>query len=208
MLKERLRVAYELRGFEQKHFLLDVGCASGYFAEAIKNKNNFVIGADVSLNILKLAQKKCDATVCCDATHLPFQDGCFDYVSCLETLEHVNHDDWAISEINRVMVPRGIFVVSVPCWKTLANIFDPAFWLTHQHIRRYPLEVFQSLLAKFQILKLFRGGGLMFQLQFIIATLSERFRLPNFIVDVMRDISDRKFVCSNGCTIFVKAQKN
>jgi SAM-dependent methyltransferase len=45
---------------------------------------------------------------------LPYPDGAFDVVTCLETLEHVHDTDHLAREIRRVLAPAGYAVVSVP----------------------------------------------------------------------------------------------
>ena len=45
---------------------------------------------------------------------IPFPDASFDYVFCIEVLEHVPNPFQAMSEIHRVLRPLGVLVVSVP----------------------------------------------------------------------------------------------
>ena len=48
------------------------------------------------------------------AEHLPFADGVFDAVVCMEVLEHVNNVGAAVSEAARVLRPDGVFIYSGP----------------------------------------------------------------------------------------------
>ena len=45
---------------------------------------------------------------------LPFPDGAFDYVFCIDVLEHVPHPFFTLSEIHRVLGRHGVLVLSVP----------------------------------------------------------------------------------------------
>jgi SAM-dependent methyltransferase len=45
---------------------------------------------------------------------LPFPDATYDYVFCIEVLEHVAHPLHTLSEIHRVLRPAGVLVLSVP----------------------------------------------------------------------------------------------
>lgn len=45
---------------------------------------------------------------------IPFADASFDNVFCIEVLEHVPNPFFTLSEIHRVLVPNGVFVLSVP----------------------------------------------------------------------------------------------
>src|SRR5260370_25970005 len=45
---------------------------------------------------------------------LPFGDQSFNYVTCLEGLEHIENPQQAMREFARVLKPRGHLIVSVP----------------------------------------------------------------------------------------------
>jgi len=49
-----------------------------------------------------------------DAAYLPFADGTFSAVACLEVLEHVRMPDQVLAEIARVLRPGGVAYVSMP----------------------------------------------------------------------------------------------
>ncbi len=45
---------------------------------------------------------------------IPFPSGSYDFVFCIEVLEHVPHPFGTLAEINRVLKPGGVLVLSVP----------------------------------------------------------------------------------------------
>ncbi len=45
---------------------------------------------------------------------IPFPDGAYDFVFCIEVLEHVPNPFGTLAEINRVLKPGGVLVLSVP----------------------------------------------------------------------------------------------
>ena len=45
---------------------------------------------------------------------IPFPDGAFDFVFCIEVLEHVPNPFGALSEMHRVLRPGGVLALSVP----------------------------------------------------------------------------------------------
>ena len=49
-----------------------------------------------------------------DAAQLPFRDGCFDNVACLEVLEHVMDPGRVLTEIARILKPGGRAWISMP----------------------------------------------------------------------------------------------
>lgn len=49
-----------------------------------------------------------------DLQKLPFDDETYDFVYASHVLEHIPHDDKAISEIRRILKPNGIAILPVP----------------------------------------------------------------------------------------------
>lgn len=50
-----------------------------------------------------------------DAKDLPFEDGSFDHIVAISTLEHIEHEEQqAVAELARVLAPGGRLVISVP----------------------------------------------------------------------------------------------
>ena len=59
---------------------------------------------------------------------LPFESETFDCVLCLETLEHDDYPHKTIAEIYRVLVPGGLFVVTVPGLNFPKHDFPNDYW--------------------------------------------------------------------------------
>jgi ubiquinone/menaquinone biosynthesis C-methylase UbiE len=57
---------------------------------------------------------------------LPYEDAAFDYVTCLEGLEHIENPHQAVREFRRVLKPGGHLVVSTP---NILNIEERVKWL-------------------------------------------------------------------------------
>ncbi len=55
-----------------------------------------------------------DNVMAADALQLPFKNHSFDVVLSFEVLEYIPSTDVALSEIARVLKPRGVFIFSVP----------------------------------------------------------------------------------------------
>jgi ubiquinone/menaquinone biosynthesis C-methylase UbiE len=54
-----------------------------------------------------------------DLEVLPFRDGCFDIIVCLDVMEHVKDDRAAMREIWRVLTPGGVALIHVPLFDAL-----------------------------------------------------------------------------------------
>lgn len=57
---------------------------------------------------------------------LPYEDGSFDHIACIEGLEHINDPQNAIGEFARLLRTGGTLVVSVP---NIMNIEERLKWL-------------------------------------------------------------------------------
>jgi ubiquinone/menaquinone biosynthesis C-methylase UbiE len=77
-----------------------------------------IVGLDLSRGMLRQARAKLrtyDDVVCLlwqDASHLPFEDGAFDAVTCLESLEFMPRPLKVLSEMVRVLVPGGLLLLT------------------------------------------------------------------------------------------------
>ena len=108
--------------------LLDIGCADGVISSALGQvaRARDVVGVDFALIRSRVPTCVCNL----DSSHfLPFRDGAFDVVTCLETLEHVHDTDHLVREVSRVLHPKGYAIFSVPRLDGLLNIGMLAFGL-------------------------------------------------------------------------------
>jgi methionine biosynthesis protein MetW len=106
---------------------LDVGCGTGSsYAPELARRAGTYAGVDVSAHAVEIARARgLDARVVDDAAELPFEDGSFDLVVCVEVLEHLFAPHGAAAEIRRVLRPGGRLVASVPnaaYWRLRANL--------------------------------------------------------------------------------------
>lgn len=65
---------------------------------------------------------------------LPYTDGQFQYVTCVEGLEHLESPAQAIREFQRVLAPGGDLIVSVP---NILNIEERFKWLIHGYTSHF-----------------------------------------------------------------------
>lgn len=87
--------------------LLDVPAGSGHFADAMAERGFAVTCADVN-------DDRPDFTFADLNDRLPFDDGAFDVVTCLEGIEHAMSDAHLVGELARVCRPGGMVVISTP----------------------------------------------------------------------------------------------
>ena len=65
---------------------------------------------------------------------LPFANQSFDYVTCLEGLEHIENPQQAMREFARVLRPGGTVIVSVP---NILNIEERLKWLLYGYTSHF-----------------------------------------------------------------------
>jgi ubiquinone/menaquinone biosynthesis C-methylase UbiE len=77
---------------------------------------------DYDANLLAMARRQVAESgvstpaefVECSAESLPFEDRAFDFIQCMEVLEHLHHPEKALAEFRRVARPGARLVISVP----------------------------------------------------------------------------------------------
>ena len=99
--------------------VLDVGCGPGLAAERLFTSDAEIWGLDCSLEMAYRARARSKQTgvprfiVVGSVADLPFPDGTFDLVSCVNCLEFVEDRHRAFGEIARVLAPAGRAVLAV-----------------------------------------------------------------------------------------------
>jgi O-antigen chain-terminating methyltransferase len=123
-----VEIPWVLARYDGEQRVLDVGYA---FAEPAYLAGLVALGAS-GLTGVDLAEADVPGlrSVAGDVRQLPFEDGSFDLVLCVSTLEHVGRDntvyglareaddeglDTALRELRRVLARRGRLLVTVPC---------------------------------------------------------------------------------------------
>lgn len=122
----------------------DVGCGTGAVLAELGPAEH-AIGLDASPLALQFCRKRGLAALALgDAEALPLRSESVDVVIALDIVEHVEHDDIALSEFFRSLRPAGLLVMSVPAFRWLWGPHDVAL----MHFRRYKRSELQSRLRK------------------------------------------------------------
>jgi SAM-dependent methyltransferase len=137
---------------------LDLGCGDGRLSVEIDAAE--LTAADVSRVALERARRRLpDARVAeldPDAP-LPFGDGSFELVLCVETLEHVRDVQLLLSEARRVLRPGGTLALTTPAHPPLIRPPHPL----SPHLRFFTRRSLRALLGElgFEVRSLERRAG-------------------------------------------------
>jgi ubiquinone/menaquinone biosynthesis C-methylase UbiE len=118
---------------------LDLGAGDGRLTRHLRA--GAVTAADTSaLALRRAAARLPDAEIAVvePDERLPFVDGEFELVLCVETIEHVRDVQLFLSEVRRVLRPGGGLALTTPAfsrWKALFGGFDEMFDPLSPHLR-------------------------------------------------------------------------
>ncbi|MDH3404138.1 MAG: glycosyltransferase [Acidobacteriota bacterium] len=99
--------------------VLDLGCGRGGLAVALDARGLATTALDLRWRNCAVARRRGErygldvAAVAAAGEQLPFADGSFDAVACLEVLEHVQDPVGLLREVRRVLAPGGRCVATV-----------------------------------------------------------------------------------------------
>lgn len=110
--------------------VLDVGCGCGVFLPILAPMCRHLSGLDISPDMLKesinvLHQFKCVnvSVINSSAEKMPFAANEFDVIVLVDVIHHVSDPEAVISEIRRVIRPKGKILIFEP------NKLNPLIWL-------------------------------------------------------------------------------
>jgi 2-polyprenyl-3-methyl-5-hydroxy-6-metoxy-1,4-benzoquinol methylase len=94
--------------------VLDVGCGSGEHLWMLKRQGWQVRGVDVSESAAEEARKLGVEVFVGQLHEAKFQDGEFDAVVMIHSLEHMYHPSFVLKEVRRIISDGGVLVIEVP----------------------------------------------------------------------------------------------
>lgn len=115
----------QLRGAGAESRVLDVGSGDGALGARIAAHGPRVTGIDPSPTALARAREaypELEWLAPAADGGLPFGDGAFDVVTCVNVLQHVPDTQSLMSEMRRVLAADGLFAVAVPFHGRLRNL--------------------------------------------------------------------------------------
>ena len=95
--------------------VLDVGCGTGFMVSGLQAPDREMYGIDISASAIKMASSSVGTASFCvaDIREIPFKSNSFDWLICIDTLEHIEGDE-TIKECFRILKPGGKALLSAP----------------------------------------------------------------------------------------------
>lgn len=124
--------------------VLDLGCGNGYLCQIIaqERKQCDITGLDYSDKQIKELQGKDDSIkwICGEATKTELTYNSYDYVTCCETLEHVDDPDSLIKEAYRLLKDGGKLILTTPFRNHIPSV---------EHVWEFEYEDIQDMMDKY-----------------------------------------------------------
>ena len=100
-------------------FVVDFGCATGYFAKLLKERGCKVVGIEINEKAATQARKFCDEVIVCDLDRPSsaveaLQHYEFDVAVFGDVLEHLKNPWSLLKKVNLVLKKNGFIVASIP----------------------------------------------------------------------------------------------
>ncbi len=112
---EAHRIVYDL--INEGSNVLDLGCATGYFARELNKKSCEVFGVDIEKDALSIAKKYCKFVLLTDFEYISearIPSHKFDYVLLLDVLEHVKSRGELLNALHKYLKKDGTLLLSTP----------------------------------------------------------------------------------------------
>lgn len=154
------------RGFPKRIVrpsVCDVGCGVGIGSNILSTEASFVWGIDTNAESISFATQMFGRTPnhiyyspqvtfdVVDVTDMPREMKKFDYVTCVEVIEHIPADqaDTLISFLNRVTKPNGVVFITSPN-RNSPNIQDHTPYNEHHCYEATASEMYGYLITKYE----------------------------------------------------------
>ena len=174
-LKKKLRLINSFNT-EQKN-LLDIGAGTGDFLNTAKKNNWQVRGVEPSKTARDLAAEK---GIQLEDNIYNFSDEKFDVITLWHVLEHITDLDEYITQIKKLLSPKGILIIAVPNFKSYDAKHYKQFWAAYdvpRHVWHFSQKSISLIFKEFNF-KLSKILPMKFD-SFYVSILSEKYKTSN-----------------------------
>ncbi len=135
--------------------LLDVGCATGHFIQAMRGKNGWQAeGVEISRYAADIARQRGLRVHTGTLESANYPQDAFDAVTMWDVLEHLHHPRESLAEVRRILKPGGILVFRVPNLDSIdAKIFG-RYWVGYdapRHLHFFRKSTIEAYLKETEL---------------------------------------------------------
>lgn len=148
-----------LEHYRKSNRLLDVGCSMGSFLIKAREAGWQTEGVETDTETANFAMKHYNLKISTKPLQeCGFEDNMFDIVFCSHVLEHICELREVLSDIHRILRPRGLFIVAVP-----TEVASPTYYLKRKeftigppnHVNYFTFSSLSNILqtSSFKVIK-------------------------------------------------------
>jgi SAM-dependent methyltransferase len=167
--------------------LLDIGCGTGYFLQAAKERGWIVSGIEKEAKARERAAARTGLTVKDENGLQEMENASFDAVTLWHVLEHLENLNGTIGKIREIITPEGIVVLALPNCRSYDAGFYKERWAAYdipRHLWHFSPGSIERLLAVHH-LKIVKRVRMPLD-AFYISLLSEKYRGSNPLIQYGR----------------------
>jgi SAM-dependent methyltransferase len=160
--------------------LLDIGCGTGYFLQAAKERGWIVAGMEKDANARERATARTGLTLKDENGLQEMESASFDVVTLWHVLEHLEDLHGTVGKIREIITPEGIVVLALPNCRSYDAGFYKERWAAYdipRHLWHFTPDTVEKLLAGHH-LKIVKRVAMPLD-AFYISLLSEKYRGSN-----------------------------
>lgn len=161
----------------QNRRLLDIGCGTGYFLQAAKERGFTVAGIEKNDKARALAITHFGLEVKDEKSFFKIADSSFHMVTLWHVLEHLEKLNESIDKIGEILTPDGTVVIALPNYRSFDAKYYKETWAaydTPRHLWHFTPDTLGKLLSKHNM-KVIRKYRMPLD-AFYVSLLSEQYR--------------------------------
>ncbi len=192
----QVKIYQELIEDYARGFLLDLGCGNVPLYEMYKKQitDNICVDWSSSLHTNPYLDYTTDIN-----NGIPLDNEIFDTVLMTDVLEHIYNPKFVMSEVSRVLKPKGKLILTVPFFYWLHEVPNDYYRYTEFSLRMFCEQ------NNLEILKLDAYGG---AFEVILDIIAKRITPSIFLSSIHLNISKALIKSGIGARIFSKTSKN
>ena len=131
--------------------ILDIGCGNGEFLSGLQKYGWDTYGVEISPKACEIAKRVGINVFCGELFQAKYTSEFFDVIVMNQILEHVHSPSSHLKEINRILKPKGLLIISVPNIDSFESKIFKEKWTcldVPRHLYHFNLKTLTPLLQK------------------------------------------------------------